>query len=245
MRKLVKNTEAFTALESAIVLTAFLVVAAVFAYVVLGAGFFSIGKTKEVVHTGVDEATSSIELAGEVVARANSGLTKVQNITIPLQLAAGRNPVDLNATAVVISYQDMDSRASDIYINSTPSWPVAVGIQAAQNMSELFDGYPVNITSGSTVTLSNGTVSGGWDGTAINNATSQIFWVINDDDIRAGATNDEMLETGEKALITVNVSSYNLQKNQEFTLEIKPAQGGTLPITRTTPPSLDPVMILV
>ena len=39
--KLLKDDKAFTGLEAAIVLTAFVVVAAVFSYVVLGAGFFT------------------------------------------------------------------------------------------------------------------------------------------------------------------------------------------------------------
>ena len=44
-----------------------MVVAAVFSYVMLGAGFFTSQKSKEVVHTGVDQATSSIQLAGEII----------------------------------------------------------------------------------------------------------------------------------------------------------------------------------
>ncbi|MEA3282061.1 MAG: archaellin/type IV pilin N-terminal domain-containing protein, partial [Euryarchaeota archaeon] len=46
--KLLKDERAFTGLEAAIVLTAFVVVAAVFSYVVLGAGFFTSEKSKEV-----------------------------------------------------------------------------------------------------------------------------------------------------------------------------------------------------
>jgi len=52
MSKLTKNEDAFTGLEAAIVLIAFVVVAAVFSYVVLGAGFFTTQKSQEVV-TGV------------------------------------------------------------------------------------------------------------------------------------------------------------------------------------------------
>ncbi|MHC1629400.1 MAG: archaellin/type IV pilin N-terminal domain-containing protein, partial [Methanoculleaceae archaeon] len=41
MKSLNRNERAFTGLEAAIVLIAFIVVAAVFSYVVLGAGFFT------------------------------------------------------------------------------------------------------------------------------------------------------------------------------------------------------------
>jgi flagellin FlaB len=44
MLKLKNSHDAFTGLEAAIVLIAFVVVAAVFAYVILGAGFFTTQK---------------------------------------------------------------------------------------------------------------------------------------------------------------------------------------------------------
>jgi len=43
----IKSDDAFTGLEAAIVLIAFVVVAAVFSYVVLGAGFFTTQKSQE------------------------------------------------------------------------------------------------------------------------------------------------------------------------------------------------------
>ena len=67
--KFVKNEKGFTGLEAAIVLIAFVVVAAVFSYVMLGAGFFTTQKSQEVVHTGVTQASSSVELSGDVIAQ--------------------------------------------------------------------------------------------------------------------------------------------------------------------------------
>lgn len=66
-KSLRKDQRGFTGLEAAIVLTAFVVVAAVFSYVVLNAGFFTTQKSKEVIHTSVEQATSSAELAGNVI----------------------------------------------------------------------------------------------------------------------------------------------------------------------------------
>ena len=62
-----RDKRGFTGLEAAIVLTAFIVVAAVFSYMVLGAGFFSTEKAKAVIHTGVEKATSSAEVTGDVI----------------------------------------------------------------------------------------------------------------------------------------------------------------------------------
>ena len=50
MTKIFNKDEGFTGLEAAIVLIAFVVVAAVFSYVVLGAGFFTTQKAQQVIY---------------------------------------------------------------------------------------------------------------------------------------------------------------------------------------------------
>jgi flagellin FlaB len=109
--KFIKNDAGFTGLEAAIVLIAFVVVAAVFSYVMLGAGFFTSQKSNEVVHTGVDMATSSVQTSGNIVAAGSSGA--VQNITMTLQLTAGNNPIDLSKT--IISFQDNNQYVADAW----------------------------------------------------------------------------------------------------------------------------------
>ena len=79
---IIGDKKAFTGLEAAIVLTAFIVVAAVFSYMVLGAGFFSTEKAKEVVHTGVETTTSSAELAGDVIGHGWLYITTGTNKTL-------------------------------------------------------------------------------------------------------------------------------------------------------------------
>lgn len=94
-RSLRKDKKGFTGLEAAIVLTAFVVVAAVFSYVVLNAGFFTTEKSKEVVHTGVEQATSALTLSGDVVAIEGTTDGTIDYLYIPLALSAGGNPVHL------------------------------------------------------------------------------------------------------------------------------------------------------
>ena len=79
MRKMRKNEDGFTGLEAAIVLIAFVVVAAVFSYVVLGAGFFTTQKSQQVVHSGVTQAASNLVVKGEVY-----GIQTVDQDTIGL-----------------------------------------------------------------------------------------------------------------------------------------------------------------
>ena len=224
MRKFLSNNEAFTGLEAAIVLTAFIVVAAVFAYVVLGSGFFTTEKAKEVIHTGVDTATSSLELAGDVIGHGweynesatsyyyNQSLNTSQpsywytnptnaldstNLTVVeffVQLTAGQNPIDLDN--LVVAYTDVDIyNGSLVYSNRT------------------------NADKGN---LS----MGNWNYTVINGDT------------------DNLLEFAEKAKIIVALPEYGVTVNKEFAIEVKPASGAVLPITKTAPPALDKTMRL-
>ncbi len=94
--------EGFTGLEAAIVLIAFVVVAAVFSYVVLGAGFFTTQKAQQTVHTGVQETTSAVEPSGPVSVKATSG-TAIGSITFYLQLAAGGTGVDMSKVTYAVS----------------------------------------------------------------------------------------------------------------------------------------------
>ena len=96
------SEEAFTGLEAAIVLIAFVVVAAVFSYVVLGAGFFTTQKSQQVVHSGVQAASSNIEILGDVYGRG-SGTSSIVGINFTIGLAAGGTPVDMQRITLVMA----------------------------------------------------------------------------------------------------------------------------------------------
>jgi archaeal flagellin FlaB len=97
----VKDEKGFTGLEAAIVLIAFVVVAAVFSYVMLGAGFFTTQKSQEVVHTGVTQASSSVELSGDVISRGSVANNNLTDVSLFLQLTSGGTSVDVNRTLIV------------------------------------------------------------------------------------------------------------------------------------------------
>jgi flagellin FlaB len=103
-----KNENAFTGLEAAIVLIAFVVVAAVFSYVMLGAGFFTAQEAQTVVHTGMGQASSSIEVLGEVYG-FNGTLTEnssIVNITYTIGLTSGNTPMDMARMRVTLATPD-------------------------------------------------------------------------------------------------------------------------------------------
>jgi len=100
---MLRNQEdAFTGLEAAIVLIAFVVVAAVFSYVVLGAGFFTTQKAQETVYKAVEQSTTNILIKGAIygMGTANGPITSV-NMT--LAVAPGAPSIDLTNMKVVYS----------------------------------------------------------------------------------------------------------------------------------------------
>jgi archaeal flagellin FlaB len=97
------NEDAFTGLEAAIVLIAFVVVAAVFSYVVLGAGFFTTQKSQEVVHTGVSQASSTMEVVGDVYGIKDATGTNITRINFTVSLAAGGTEVDMDKVVMTWS----------------------------------------------------------------------------------------------------------------------------------------------
>jgi len=126
MSKIVRNEDAFTGLEAAIVLIAFVVVAAVFSYVVLGAGFFTTQKSQEVVHTGTEQASSSMEVIGNVYGIASSaGDDNLDYIKFTVGTTAGGGSLDI--TKMVVSYADEEFRDPDLEMETKENQPPTTG----------------------------------------------------------------------------------------------------------------------
>ncbi len=144
MKRLINDNKGFTGLEAAIVLTAFVVVAAVFSYVVLGAGFFTTDTAKQVVHSGVEQATSSVVLNGDVVADGNTTApAEINEIIFYMQLSAGRNPVDIKHNTTVISYEDSDQYIANIYLNGDLTF---IGDDDSDTMLDPYETAKVSLT---------------------------------------------------------------------------------------------------
>jgi flagellin FlaB len=96
------DDKGFTGLEAAIVLIAFVVVAAVFSYVVLGAGFFTTQKAQETVYKGVEQSTANIQMIGNVYGMSTDN-TNIDRVVFSIGLAPGAPAVDLTKMKIVFS----------------------------------------------------------------------------------------------------------------------------------------------
>jgi len=120
LRKLLKAKKGIVGIEAAIVLIAFVVIAAALSYVVINMGFFATQKTKETIGSGMEEATSALQLDGSVIAKTGTGVTNISYLIIPVKLSVGKSAVDLGNNTVVVSVYLPEATLLNIY-NGTSS----------------------------------------------------------------------------------------------------------------------------
>jgi len=124
LKKLLKTKKGIVGIEAAIVLIAFIVIAAALSYVVINMGFFATQKTKETIGSGMEEATSALQLDGSVIAKTNETAANITYLIIPVKLSVGKSQVDLGNNTVVVSVYLPNATLLDIYdgISNKTTW---------------------------------------------------------------------------------------------------------------------------
>jgi archaeal flagellin FlaB len=120
MRRLNKDERGITGLETAIILIAFVVVATVFAFIVLTTGIFSAERGKETVYAGLQKARGTMEVRGGVVVESTGcpSSCAVTQVSFQVANAAGGDPIPLDPASVtnrtVIAYRDANVVNNDM-----------------------------------------------------------------------------------------------------------------------------------
>ena len=215
-RRIAIDQAGITGLETAIVLIAFIVVAAVFAFTVLTTGLFTTEKAKQTAQAGVGETQSTLTLKGSVIATATTEdcpgdeAICVKTISFKLGQAAGSDPVDLEPSRTLITYSDANNQEIAVYA-SDGEGPFNADDDWDEQLDELDEADdPVN-----------------WGNR----------WLLG-----AGET----VDSGEIVEFTLNVldMAAGIEANREFHIEVIPAQGAVIPVVRITPLELKPAMDL-
>jgi flagellin FlaB len=102
LNRMMKDESGVTALETAIILIAFVVVAAIFAFTILSTGTFLTEKSKEAAYAGLQEVRGSMELKGSMVLEKKAANGDV--IVFNLANVSGGSSVDL--AKVTMFYRD-------------------------------------------------------------------------------------------------------------------------------------------
>jgi flagellin FlaB len=114
LKKLFKNKRGIVGIEAAIVLIAFIIIAAALSYVVINMGFYTTQKTKEAMAAGLEESLTALQLDGIVTAKTN-GSGYIEYLAVPVKLSAGRAVVDLGESAAVVSVYLPNSTLMNIH----------------------------------------------------------------------------------------------------------------------------------
>ena len=153
-RSLHKREEGITGLETAIILIAFVIVASVFAFVVLSTGLFSAERGKETVFAGLEKARGNLEVRGALTVTdtdTDGDVDDADEIRFNVALAAGGFPISLNPAAytnsVVVNWIDQQDRVADV--TYTVTWILTDG-ETLLEVGELAE-ITVNPPAGSTL----------------------------------------------------------------------------------------------
>jgi len=144
MFNLHRGEKGMTGLETAIILIAFVTVAAVFGYAVLSAGLFSAEQGKASIYAGLNEAKSNLELSGSVLAKGNS--ENVTSILFTVKNAIAGNPIDMTVNdgsgknKTVISLTTKND-----YLNNVKWSFAAIGDDNGNNLLETGEQFEITV----------------------------------------------------------------------------------------------------
>ncbi|QLH08188.1 archaellin/type IV pilin N-terminal domain-containing protein [Candidatus Nitrosotenuis sp. DW1] len=200
--------------ESAIVMIAFVIVAAALAFVVLNMGFSTTQRAKTAIVSSLEESSSALEIAGKVTASGDVSPTGKINVTsIPVKVASGGSSVNLGNTTMAVKYFSGSVEYDNIMtgILSTGTYAnLTVAMQAAAQAGHL----NVNpITSN----------------TAADATAAVIYFAVNRND-------NAILDQGEHAIIAiVHKGSERPQALDVIKAEIIVPTGSPLTVERLVP----------
>ncbi len=215
LRILNKHQKGITGLETAIILIAFVVVAAVFAYTAISAGLFATQKSQEAVYSGLNEAQSTMDMPGNVIAYNGDYTTtsSIGKVEFCVSIVSRGKTIDLTPNYVLaggalvtsglknptqISYYDQGVTIADC------AWTI-------DWIGKHTDDYILEESEKAVITVWLHT----YNGSAWASGDNPPFLAAN------------LVDT-----------------NHTFTLEVKPPAGAVLTLQRTTPGYLDTVVDL-
>ena len=262
-----------TGLETAIVLIAFVVVAAVFAFAVITTGLFSSEKAADTAISGLGEASTSLTPRGAVIAQASPGDDAVSAVRFKMT-NGGSEPVGLAPASTLFTYTDSNQvvtlvRAADATgaAETAPWWysdwklgtgdsldtgevvEITVGLLTTSDSTA--DVAVVVAAGDGTVTVGVGEVAAAGlvitDQIYIDKERMTITGIAGDVlTVTRGVngTTDAAHALTADVFKVRNQLTTNLGVNLAFKVEIVPAEGAVFTMNRTSPIELTAIMDL-
>ncbi len=204
-------------MEAAIVLIAFVIVAAALAFVVLNMGFATTQKAKTSIISSLGQASSSLAISGKVTAVANVTDGVINATIIPIRITAGGDSINLDNATVSLKYISNSVEYDNILtatISNRTFGNVSQAFQFVADRGSLkgFNGNenPVNATLPS-------------------QTAAIIYWVVQQNQ-------NSILEAGEHVVIAIGYKDEDRPAAlDKIRAELLLAKGATLTIERNVP----------
>ncbi len=208
-------------IESAIVLIAFVIVAAALAFVVLNMGFSTTQKAKTAIIAAVEEAGSSLEVAGKITAAGNAADNVLNATNIPVKIVSGGATSNLDGNFTSIKIITSNAEYDNVYaqgplfhgtfVNASQAWDRAVQkgwITLAQ--------HPYSGPAGQGVEHPDNTIA-------------IFYWTVNQN-------NNTILDIGEHVVLSVAYSGKDRpQSLDKIAWEVSTPKGAPMTVDRTVP----------
>ncbi len=146
MARLHKEERGMTGLETAIILIAFVTVAAVFGYAVLSAGLFSAERAKETIFAGLEQAKSNMDVSGSVIATADN--STLSEIKVTVKNAIAGNPIDMtpcDGTSSATNKTVISLTTATDYLNNIKWTKESIGASDDDNLLEVGEQFEITI----------------------------------------------------------------------------------------------------
>jgi len=239
LKRLAQQKRAIIGLEAAIVLIAFVIIAAAFSFMVVNQGLFATERGKTVIQEGLKQASTPLTIDGTIFVRTDPGGETVNVFIIPVK-AFGVKYVAMGRDQTVVTFKVGEEAWANAYLGvlyigyssganySATSYtydPTGkkfddfVGFQLANQTTS---GEPCNIYVNETYTV--GYSSG---------LTTGVILAI------ANSNGDEALDTGEKGFLIVTLATSDVAfARAEINIEIRLEKSATLSIEFSIPESM-------
>ena len=224
LRKLLRQKQGIVGLEAAIVLIAFVIIAAAFSFMVVNQGLFATERGKAVVQEGLQQASTPLSMDGTIFVRTTSTDTNVDCIVIPLR-AFGVHYVPVWKNETVVTLKVDNNVWGNVYYGVLYDNTTGNPYDPTGKKFDDFVGVHENTTTGQ---WNNGTYAAyhaTWN-------TAAVLAIEN-------SNNDESLNSDEKGYLIITLgSSYLADVRDKIVVEIRLEKTAPLSIEFTIPVSI-------
>ncbi|SMH70849.1 archaellin/type IV pilin N-terminal domain-containing protein [Candidatus Nitrosotalea okcheonensis] len=215
-----KTRRGVIGIESAIVMIAFVIVAAALAFVVLNMGFSTTQKAKTAISSSVTEASSALEIAGKVTGFGDIAHSQLNATVVPLKVAGGGDAVSLDPTLTDIKYYSNSVRYDNIF---------GVGCALGSSGNIINASGAVAIAKIGNACINHDPLTNLGDNQYPNSTKAMIYWDVN-------KNNNNILDQGEHAnLIIVYKNGDQPKQLDNIKAEVIVPTGSALTVERQVP----------